>query len=155
MDLDTKRRLATPEEVAKADAEVLFLLKNIEHLDLIPAADFIRGMQPPLSAEAIAWLGFRAIDLHEKARQAYASARQRDRDPLTRVLREILDAKPSADVGEVIEALRSRAGPGLELEDVHDDGAVTWYKGQELQEATRDSIMKRISRLRPKKTTPR
>jgi hypothetical protein len=134
----SRNRTATPEEVRQALTEADALLAAIEPLDLLPAADLIRAKQP--SGEAIAILARRAIRLVEHARQRRAGGQPKDRDELTRALREILRAKPAADVDQVIEALRTR-----HEFDVADDGTVDWGVG----EASRQNIAKRIARLRP------
>ena len=119
----------------------------------MPAAGEVVGVmlrEGKLSPLAIAWLATRAHVLFGSAEQRQRSGLPRDRDPLTRELREILGAKPRASTDEVIEALRRRAGAGSPIEDVNDDGTVTWFEAHELREATRKNIAKRISRLRPR-----
>jgi len=132
-------RRATPEEVRKADAEIRELLAAILPMNLPAAAEYLRRHRP--SPEAIALLGTRMIQLHEKLRQRNAARGPRDRDALARALREILRAKPRAGVDDVLEALRGR--PAF---DVDDEGNVSWIEG----EATRNNIARRIARLRPK-----
>jgi hypothetical protein len=142
----SRNRKATEEEFHKALAEVDSLLVAIDPLDMLHAADFIRTMDPPLSAEAITLIARRAIRLAESHRQRNAGGQPRNRDLLTLELRKILRAKPCAGADDVIEALRERA----EL-DVSEDGTVSWYDGTDHHHGvTRANIGKRISRLRKK-----
>ena len=149
----SRNRTATPEEVHKALVEVDALLRAIDPLHMLPAADLIRAMKP--SGEAIALLARRAIHLAELERQSSAGRRQRDRDALSRAVREILRAKPgaaNAGVDQVIEELCQLPRTPFERE-VSDDGIVTvnWFdKDGEEQSASRRNILKRIHRLRPK-----
>ena len=73
----SRSRKATSEEARAATAEVDALLRSIMHLNMHPAADHIRSMIPPLSAEAVALLAFRAIALHTSARQRNIATKPR------------------------------------------------------------------------------
>lgn len=78
-------RLATQEELRKADAEIRSLLSSIDHLNLPAAAEFIRNNPP--SAEAIAWLPYRAHKLLT-SRRASHSARQPRRSAIVEQIRK-------------------------------------------------------------------
>lgn len=144
---DIPGRRATDEELRKANAEILALLDEIERRNLPSAAAFVSSNPP--SPWAVAWLARRAHQLFTSSENSWRAQQSRMRDALAGVIDEIMCAKSAASTKEVIEALRERA-PGKIIEQVADDGTVTWVNKGELVDTPGNDIAKRVSRTRAK-----
>ena len=138
-------RRATTAEVRQADREIRHLLQTIDGWNLPRAADYIRR-ESPLSAEAIAFLAYKAHEIFSRARQRHI-ANQPRQDELNKELGKILKAKPSAVTADVMNALRERVCPNTLIEQVVDD-IVTWADNGTLKDTKKTDIAKRISSLK-------